>query len=106
SLDVLDICLRENWETLGPDLSGGLAGIGLNLLNFADRTGEPALRVAAHRAAELVAEWLGRPVPDADDEDPLVSGGGHPSAGLTSGSPRRCRASSGPVSPQCTFCPG
>jgi len=56
ALDTLDICLREDWESLGSDLAGGLAGIGLNLLHFADRTGEPALRLAAHRAAELVAE--------------------------------------------------
>jgi serine/threonine protein kinase len=85
ALDVLDICLRENWEALGPDLSAGIAGIGLNLLWFADRTGEPALRVAAHRAAELVGDWLGRPDPAEDDEEPLVSGGGHPNAGLLRG---------------------
>src|SRR5215470_4794514 len=76
ALDVLDICLRENWESLGADLFGGLAGIGLNLLHFADRTGEPALRVAAHRAAELVAERLG-------DSDP--SRGSAPGGGLASG---------------------
>jgi len=83
SLDVLDMCLRENWETLGPDLGTGLSGIGINLLHFADRTGEPALRVAAHRAAELVAESLGRPEPA--DEEPLISGNGHPDAGLMRG---------------------
>lgn len=59
ALDTLDICLRENWESLGSDLAGGLAGVGLNLLHFADRTGEPAFRLAARRAAELVAERLG-----------------------------------------------
>jgi len=85
ALDVLDMCLAENWQTLGPDLATGLSGIGLNLLHFADRTGEPALRVAAHRAAELVAERLGRPYPDADEPEPLVSGGGHPDAGLMRG---------------------
>ena len=85
ALDVVDICLRENWQTLGPDLATGLSGIGLNLLHFADRTGEPALRVAAHRAAELVAERLGRPDPDEDDQDPLISGGQHPDAGLMRG---------------------
>lgn len=56
---MVDICLRENWESLGADLFGGVAGIGLNLLYLADRTGEPALRVAARRAAELVAERIG-----------------------------------------------
>lgn len=85
ALDVVDICLRENWQTLGPDLATGLSGIGMNLLHFADRTGEPALRVAAHRAAELVAERLGRPEPDEAEEEPLVSGGAHPDAGLMRG---------------------
>lgn len=66
ALDTLDICLREKWESLGLDLSGGLSGIGLNLLHFADRTGEPALRLAAHRAAELVLQRLPADNPDAD----------------------------------------
>jgi tRNA A-37 threonylcarbamoyl transferase component Bud32 len=78
ALDVLDICLRDKWEALGPDLAGGLAGIGLNLLHFADRTGEPALRVAAHKAAELIAQR-----PEGDDSD--ISGGTHPYAGLMRG---------------------
>lgn len=81
ALDTLDMCLREKWETLGLDLQSGLAGIGLNLLHFADHTGEPALRVAAHRAAGLVAERLG-PV----DSVPEVSGRENPHAGLMRGS--------------------
>ncbi|MCA1671111.1 MAG: lanthionine synthetase C family protein, partial [Actinobacteria bacterium] len=89
ALDTLDICLREKWETLGPDLMGGLAGVGLNLLHFADRTGEPALRAAAHRAAELVVERLGVEDPGADAHDeitgPEISGGKHPYAGLLRG---------------------
>lgn len=85
ALDVLDICLRENWESLGSHLSGGLAGIGLNLLHFADRTGEPALRLAAHRAAELVAERLAEPDATPSDGEPLISGGGQPNAGLLQG---------------------
>jgi hypothetical protein len=85
ALDVLDICLREKWETLGPDLAGGLSGIGLNLLHFADSTGEPALRLAAHRAAELVAEGLREPDPDAEDPDPLVSKPGRTAGGLMYG---------------------
>ncbi|MGH3679904.1 MAG: class III lanthionine synthetase LanKC, partial [Natronosporangium sp.] len=48
ALDTVDICLAENWQSLGLDLAGGLAGIGLNLLHLADRTGEPALRAAGH----------------------------------------------------------
>jgi len=81
ALDVLDICLRENWQTLGSDLAGGLAGIGLNLLHFAERTGEPALRRAGLRAADLVAESL----PGAEPDGPLVSGGDQPYAGLVRG---------------------
>ncbi|MGH3908753.1 MAG: class III lanthionine synthetase LanKC [Pseudonocardiaceae bacterium] len=89
ALDTLDICLRENWETLGPDLIGGLAGVGLNLLHFADRTGEPALRAAAHRAVELVAEGIVDEDPYADRNGTItgdeISGGKHPWAGLMRG---------------------
>jgi lantibiotic modifying enzyme len=60
---------------------GGLSGIGLNLMHFFDRTGDPALRTAAWRAAELVAGRLG----DVDSV-PEVSGGKHPYAGLSHGS--------------------
>jgi serine/threonine protein kinase len=83
ALDTLDICLQEEWEFLGSDLGSGLAGIGLNLLHFADLTGEPALRIAAHRAAELVAERLNEKDP-ADDEV-KISGGKQPYAGLMQG---------------------
>jgi hypothetical protein len=72
ALDLLDRCLRPGWESLGTDLAAGLAGVGLAYLHFADRTGEPALRVAAHRAAELVA-------------DRLVAAGTHERAGLLHG---------------------
>ncbi|MGQ0774983.1 MAG: class III lanthionine synthetase LanKC [Pseudonocardiales bacterium] len=89
ALDTLDLCLREKWETIGPDLRSGLAGVGLNLLHFADRTGEPALRVAAHRAAELVAESLGDDDPELASGDGItgdeISGGVHPWAGLMRG---------------------
>ncbi len=83
ALDTLDICLRENWESLGSDLHSGLAGIGLNLLHFADLTGEPVLRIAAHRAAELIAGRLDKEDP-ADDEV-KISGNGQPYAGLMQG---------------------
>ena len=79
ALDVVDICLRENWETIGHDLFGGLSGFGLNLMHLADATGEPALRVAAHRAAELVAET------EESAEDYPISGSGQPWAGLFRG---------------------
>jgi tRNA A-37 threonylcarbamoyl transferase component Bud32 len=94
ALDVLDICLREPWEDLGEDLVSGLSGIALNLAELAGRTGEPALRQAAWRAAELVADRLagdGTPAGD-DDGGPgtvgsgsEISGGAHPYAGLTRG---------------------
>jgi len=79
ALDTLDICLRENWEALGSDLAGGLSGVGLNLLHFADRTGEPVLRLAARRAAELVAERLtapdtGSPISDENSRTGLLRG--------------------------------
>ncbi|GGK15957.1 serine/threonine protein kinase [Pilimelia terevasa] len=77
---VLDRCLDANWRSLGSDLYGGLAGIGLNLAHFADRTGDAALRAAARDAADLVAERLG-PVEGV----PQVSGGRHPHAGLLRG---------------------
>lgn len=84
ALDIVDICLREKWLALGSDLAGGLSGMGLNLLHFADRTGEPALRAAAHEAAELVAERVCALSPDQEG-DRLVSGGTHPYAGLMRG---------------------
>lgn len=81
ALDLLDICLSENWETLGLDLHSGLAGVGLNLLHFADQSGEPVVRQAGLRAAELAASRLG-----AVDSVPEVSGRQSPYAGLMRGS--------------------
>ncbi len=81
ALDLLDMCLTDEWESLGQDLLGGVSGIGLNLAHFADRTGEPALRLAFHRAAELVAERLGDETTVAE-----TSGGRNPLAGLCYGS--------------------
>ncbi|MFC6016879.1 class III lanthionine synthetase LanKC [Plantactinospora solaniradicis] len=94
ALDVLDICLREPWEDLGEDLVSGLSGIALNLAELAGRTGEPTLRQAAWRAAELVADRLagdGTPTGDGNGDPGTVgygseiSGGAHPYAGLTRG---------------------
>jgi serine/threonine protein kinase len=82
ALDVVDICLRENWESMGHDLFGGVSGFGLNLLHLADATAEPALRVAAHRAAELVAAAQG---PEENTDDNPISGSGQPWAGLFRG---------------------
>jgi hypothetical protein len=82
ALDIVDISLRENWESMGHDLFGGVAGLGLNMLHLADATGEPALRVAARRAAELVAET---PQEEKTDDDWVISGSGQPWAGLFHG---------------------
>jgi serine/threonine protein kinase len=85
ALDVVDVCLREDWEKLGPDLAGGLAGIGLNLLNLAELTGEPELRTAGLRVSELVANRMA-PLPGSTPDDPPpISGGGQPRAGLLHG---------------------
>jgi len=81
ALDLVERCLTAGWEGLGPDLAGGIAGIGLNLLHLAGRTGETALRDAAFRAAAIAADRLG-----GVDAVPEVSGGRHPHAGLTRGS--------------------
>jgi serine/threonine protein kinase len=86
ALDVLDRCLTQNADELGPDLMSGLAGIGLNLLHLADATGEPALRDAADRVTDLICDRLAAVV----DADPptgadAISGGRHPRAGLTRG---------------------
>ncbi|MBC6458466.1 class III lanthionine synthetase LanKC [Actinomadura sp. HBU206391] len=81
ALKIVEICLGEKWEGLGLDLGGGLAGVGLNLRHFAQRTGDSTYREAAVRAAEIVADRLG----DVDDV-PEISGGDHPYAGLFEGS--------------------
>lgn len=78
ALDLLAICLGEDWESLGPDLATGLSGIALNLLDAAARTGEPGLRDAGLRAADLIAAR-------ADDGTATTSGGANPYAGLMRG---------------------
>ncbi|WP_285663785.1 class III lanthionine synthetase LanKC [Actinorhabdospora filicis] len=80
ALDVLAICLGEDWESLGPDLATGLSGVALNLLDAAERTGEPGLRDAGLRAADLVAAHA-----LADDGTATLSGGTNPYAGLMRG---------------------
>ncbi|NEC71305.1 lanthionine synthetase LanC family protein, partial [Streptomyces rochei] len=78
---VLDRCMGERWQRLGTDLHGGLAGVGLNLLHFAGRTGDDALRDTALDVARTVAERLG-----TETDVPELSGGPHPKAGLMHGS--------------------
>lgn len=86
ALDTVDICLRERWEALGTDLGGGLAGVGLNLLHLADRTGEVSLADAGMRAVELVARRFDpADEPPEEPEQPLVSGREQGYAGLLRG---------------------
>ena len=73
--------LAEKWTGTGIDLHGGLAGVALCLDHFATATGDPALREAAGRAVELMAQRLGE-----EDSVAEVSGGAHPYAGLMRGS--------------------
>ena len=85
ALDIVDRCLREKWDELGPDLMSGLAGVGLNLLHLADATGEPALRDAARRAIDMLSERLAGVATDGPPAGDAISGGRHPHAGLTHG---------------------
>jgi serine/threonine protein kinase len=78
---VLSIAMDEQWRRLGADLTDGLAGIGLNLLHFAQRTGDQALRDEALAAATLIVDRLG-----GAEDVPTVSGGPNPRAGLMRGS--------------------
>jgi serine/threonine protein kinase len=81
ALDLLDMCLSDDWHALGLDLLGGLAGIGLNLFHFADRTGDTGFRDQALQAAQLVGERLGEV-----DSVPETSSLQNPYAGLFRGS--------------------
>jgi hypothetical protein len=80
ALDVMRMFLSEQWTGLGLDLHSGLAGIGLNLLHLAERTGESELLESALVAANLVAQRLGD-----EDSVPDISGGDNPLAGLLRG---------------------
>jgi serine/threonine protein kinase len=55
-LRLMDHVLDEKWQTLGPDLRGGLAGLGLTLDHLARTTGEPGLRDHALTAASILAQ--------------------------------------------------
>ncbi|MFF3213029.1 class III lanthionine synthetase LanKC [Streptomyces sp. NPDC002886] len=61
ALALADQLLHQPWESAGPDLHGGLAGIGLALDALAAATGESELRAAALRCAELIARPGQRP---------------------------------------------
>ncbi|HTZ22791.1 MAG TPA: class III lanthionine synthetase LanKC [Streptosporangiaceae bacterium] len=50
--------LTERWERLGTDLHSGLSGLALALLHLGDALGEPRLREAGQRAADIVADRI------------------------------------------------
>jgi predicted Ser/Thr protein kinase len=56
---LVDIALAEQWQHLGDDLFGGVAGIGLACTHMAGTTGEPRLHEAADAATAIVADRLG-----------------------------------------------
>jgi serine/threonine protein kinase len=79
--ELLERCLAASWQRLGPDLRSGLAGAGLNLLHFAARTGESALRQQAMAVADLLADRLtdeGAAVPAAERRAGLMRGASGP----------------------------
>jgi hypothetical protein len=56
ALDMLDRCLRTPEQAFGVDLFGGLSGIGLNLLRFAQNTADSELLAEALRIADEIAD--------------------------------------------------
>ncbi|MBV9728352.1 MAG: class III lanthionine synthetase LanKC [Pseudonocardiales bacterium] len=81
ALDLIEFCLTEQGDQLGIALSGGLAGVALNLAHFAGLAGEPTLFDHALRVADMVSDRLG-----TADSLGTISGGDHPYAGLMQGS--------------------
>jgi hypothetical protein len=81
ALDVIQLSLSEPMEGLELGLRSGLAGIGLNLLEFWARTGESGFLANSTRVVDHVADRLGGP-----EDVPEISGEGHPRAGLMHGS--------------------
>ncbi|HWG26264.1 class III lanthionine synthetase LanKC [Actinospica sp.] len=69
ALRLVDLALAERWQRLGPDLTEGLAGVGLNLLHFAGRVGDRGLYGAAIEAGRLATELLAQ-------QDAARAGGG------------------------------
>jgi len=55
---LVELALGGRWQRRGPDLTEGLAGIGLNLLHFSARTGDDAWYGAALEAGRLAVEAL------------------------------------------------
>jgi len=81
ALDVVERAMTAPLDTVELGLYSGLAGIGLNLLHFADRTGDTTFADLAARVVDIVSDRLGG-VTDV----PEISGGDNPHAGLMFGS--------------------
>ncbi|TDU80283.1 class III lanthionine synthetase LanKC [Streptomyces sp. KS 21] len=61
ALALAERLLHQPWQSAGPDLHGGLAGIGLALDALGTASGESELHTAALRCAELLAPPEQRP---------------------------------------------
>lgn len=81
ALDVIERAMTAPQDAIELGLYSGLAGIGLNLLHFADRTGDSTFTDLAARLVDIVSDRLGG-VTDV----PEISGGDNPRAGLMFGS--------------------
>jgi class III lanthionine synthetase len=74
ALKVAESCLAERWERLGPGLFSGLTGFAAGLLHLGDAMGEPALRDAGLRAAEIAVDKVTRKLAQRRDGEPRVAG--------------------------------
>jgi hypothetical protein len=87
ALAVLDLASRTPLDNLSASLFDGLAGIGLNLLHFAARTGDRGFHDRALLVADQLVDWLVRP--DGDEAETAGQSGGRaavqPQAGLLRG---------------------
>ena len=72
ALRTAAICASEHWQTLGPDLYGGLAGFSLAMLEIGDTMAEAELAKVGRRAGEVLAD---RPAPVGSGDDSQVHAG-------------------------------
>jgi class III lanthionine synthetase len=80
ALAVLDRAVHTPLDTLPPTVFDGLAGVGLNLLHFAARTGDTSLRDLAVEAGARVADAL-----HGSGDERANPKGGRPNTGLMFG---------------------
>jgi class III lanthionine synthetase len=62
AIELIDGCVNElsgKWSYLGLDMYGGLSGIALGLVHFADQTGDGAIWAEALSIAQMVSDRLG-----------------------------------------------